>query len=379
MAWKTVGTVVQLLRCLGFDQKKLDMVLGASGGRGSVFERQPADVEANLRWLQQEFGLDAAGLYQACSKSPQLLVYTQAKLADNWRQIQAEFQIAGAAMSRLAAALRNGFAGFLEFTPQTVMSRMRALQALLGLSNKQVSARFGGLAFMLNVDSRVLEPRFKLLQKLTGAPTPRLAANILAVPGLLSYPEATLQRNYDAIVEAVGSEATARRLLSRCPQILVGAVDRLARNLQTLQQWGCSSTDAAVNVMLGNAKLGYLALEKPAYKQRADYWQEAYGLASAEQAMLQCAQMLHRNLRTVGPRVAFLRSTRPGQPLPHCIAFVRTDAEFCKMQGLQLSEFTAFTREWLEGEGAEVCRHERQPPESKQQPGSAGSLLDLED
>ncbi|KAL4447600.1 hypothetical protein ABPG75_004819 [Micractinium tetrahymenae] len=203
-----------------------------------------------------------------------------------------------------------------------------------------------------------LNPHFELLQKLTGLLAHNLVPFILVVPGLLRYPEETLQRNYDAIVEAVGSEATARRLLSRRPQILAGAVDRVARNLQTLQQWGCSP-EAAVKVLLGNPRLGGLDLEKPAFKARADYWQQACGLESAEAAMLKCYEMLDRSLRTIGPRAAFWRSQRPKQPLLCCTTFTPGDAEFCKRQGLPLAEFEAFKQAWLAGQGAQICRHER--------------------
>lgn len=112
------------------------------------------------------------------------------------------------------------------------------LQSMLGLSNEQVSAKFKGLAFLFCLDVAKLEPRFKLLQHLTGwtglpsrqgslcyacslqmsafwlpsalmkhliappfagTPAPGLAKRILDSPILLVYPEETMLRNYEAV------------------------------------------------------------------------------------------------------------------------------------------------------------------------------------
>ncbi|KAL4447593.1 hypothetical protein ABPG75_004812 [Micractinium tetrahymenae] len=261
-------------------------------------------------------------------------------------------------MPKLTSALRNGFADFLLLKTETVRDKVSGLCSLLGLSDEQVSAKFGGLAFLFSTDAGKLKPRFQLLQQRTGRPASSLVARILVVPALLNYPEETLERNYAAVVDALGSEAAAKLLLSRRPDVLISAADRVARNLQTLQQWGCSP-EAAVKMLLGNPRLGGLDLEQPAFKARADYWQAAYSLDTAEAAMLQCYDMLHRSLRTVAPRVAFWRSKRPDQALLCCTTFTPGDAEFCRRQGLALAEFEAFKQAWLAGQGAQICRHER--------------------
>ncbi|KAL4447614.1 hypothetical protein ABPG75_004833 [Micractinium tetrahymenae] len=373
VAWQSVTDTVAVLRREGFSQQQLDAFLVRRKTRGgTVFTRQPSDVQANLRWLQQTFHLDAAGVPPACSKSPELLVYKQLTLAGNWRQIEAELHLAEAVKHKLAYALRRGDAHFLYYDPQTVMDKVSKLRGLLGLSDEQVSAKFGALACLFSLDAGKLKPRFELLQRLTGRPASSLAAQVLNAPALLRYPEQTLQRNYNAIVEAVGSEATAKLLLSKRPQILIAAVDRVARNLQTLQQLGCS-VEAAVAVLLGNARLGVLDLEQPAFKARIDYWQAAYGLDSAEQAMLHSAEMLHRSLRTVAPRAEFWHSKHPGQPLPAGCTLARADDSFCRKLGLLPKEFYAFRKAWLEGEGAEVCRHERQPRKQQQQQQQAAA------
>lgn len=81
-------------------------------------------------------------------------------------------------------------------------------------------------------------------------------------------------------MKAVGSDADAKLLLSRQPDTLAAAVDRVACNLQTLQRLGCSPK-AAVQALLGNSRLGGRNLEQPAFKARVAYWQATYGFASA--------------------------------------------------------------------------------------------------
>ncbi|KAL4447601.1 hypothetical protein ABPG75_004820 [Micractinium tetrahymenae] len=49
VAWQSVADTVALLRQKGFNQKQLDMLLAARSGSSSVFNRQPSDVEDNLR------------------------------------------------------------------------------------------------------------------------------------------------------------------------------------------------------------------------------------------------------------------------------------------------------------------------------------------
>lgn len=77
--------------------------------------------------------------------------------------------------------------------------------------------------------------------------------------------------------------------------------------------------------------------------------------------MLKCADMLHRDLRTVAPRVAFWRSQRPGKPLPRCHTFTVADETFCRKQHLRLTGFLAFKQQWAASpEGQELCQHERE-------------------
>ena len=117
---------------------------------------------------------------------------------------------------------------------------------------------------------------------LPGLPLRQLAARLLHKPSLLASAEPTLRRNYDAILTAVGDEAAGKLLISRNPFVLVGAVDRVARNLQTLQQppFSCSAT-AAVKVLLKNARLGHQDLEQAAFAARVAFWQQAYAWPSA--------------------------------------------------------------------------------------------------
>ena len=117
---------------------------------------------------------------------------------------------------------------------------------------------------------------------LPGRPLRKLASRILACPGLLLLPEPTLRRNHDAILTAVGDEAAGKLLVSRRPDVLAGAVDRVERNLRTLRAhpFSCSAT-AAVKVLHTNARLAGRDLEQAAFAARVAYWQQAYKCPSA--------------------------------------------------------------------------------------------------
>jgi hypothetical protein len=76
--------------------------------------------------------------------------------------------------------------------------------------------------------------------------------------------------------------------------------------------------------------------------------------------MLSCANMLHRSLRTVAPRVAYYKYKNPDKELPGPDLFARADESICMVAGLDLSHFQAFTQCWAaSSEAAELCRHER--------------------
>ena len=76
--------------------------------------------------------------------------------------------------------------------------------------------------------------------------------------------------------------------------------------------------------------------------------------------MRYCANVLHRSLRTVAPRVAFYKHKKAGQQLPHCGIFARSDAEYCRWAGLELAAFLAFQPVWAaSSKGVELCRHEQ--------------------
>ena len=71
--------------------------------------------------------------------------------------------------------------------------------------------------------------------------------------------------------------------------------------------------------------------------------------------MLRCAKMLHQSLLTVAPRVVYFKHKKPGQELPHCGNFAKTDAEFCRRAGLDLEDLQAFKPVWAassEGRGS---------------------------
>lgn len=79
----------------------------------------------------------------------------------------------------------------------------------------------------------------------------------------------------------------------------------------------------------------------------------------ADAAAVRCADMLHRSLCTMAPRVAFYQQWRPGQPLPNCIMFAKGDEAFCDWLKADPLEFAAFKARWLaREEGQAVCRHE---------------------
>ena len=225
---------------------------------------------------------------------------------------------------------------------------------------------------------------------LAGVPAGRLAPLVVRHPGLLRYPEATLQRNYSAVLAAMGA-ADGRLLVQRRPDILEAAEGRVAINLCSLQQLGATE-EGARRVLLLNPRLAVLDMqaEQPAARLRARlaFWQQAYGLPAggwvggmlgrpapllfalvasqvlhqlccAGEAAITCAEMLHRSLRTVAPRVAFYQQQRPGERLPHCVSFTPGDVTFCSKWELEPAEFEAFKRLWLASEeGRAVCQHE---------------------
>ena len=79
----------------------------------------------------------------------------------------------------------------------------------------------------------------------------------------------------------------------------------------------------------------------------------------AGDAAVECAEMLHRSLRTVAPRVAFYQQQRPGQPLPSIGRLKTGNEAFCREQGFDPAQFAAFKARWLASqEGRAVCRHE---------------------
>ena len=81
----------------------------------------------------------------------------------------------------------------------------------------------------------------------------------------------------------------------------------------------------------------------------------------AEAALLKHANLLHRDLRTVMPRVAYWREQHPGRALPAGTStFTVGDEKFCQQRGFRLAAFQAFKRGWLASEeGRQLCRHER--------------------
>ena len=119
-----------------------------------------------------------------------------------------------------------------------------------------------------------------------GLPLRKLAPRILVCTGLLTTPEPTLRRNYDAILAAVGSDANGKLLISRRPDVLAGAVDRVERNLRVLREppFGCSP-EAAVKVLLSNPTLAGHDLERPAFAARVAFWQQAYECATAGECL----------------------------------------------------------------------------------------------
>ena len=62
--------------------------------------------------------------------------------------------------------------------------------------------------------------------------------------------------------------------------------------------------------------------------------------------MRSCADMLHRSLRTVAPRVAFYKHNNPDKKLRGPDLFTRADESCCKEAGLDPSHFQAFKQRW---------------------------------
>ena len=202
IAEQHVGEAVALLRRFGFTQQQLDALLAAS----HAFTRTPADLEANLVWLQRQFGLQPSGLAKACTRSPALLECKHATLEANWRAFEAAFQPTAAAMAALAASLqRRGMAGCsLDLPPQTVRCgcfkehawhlvdafcsnhrqvglgftpaschaerrlKVGRLQRMLGLSDAALPNKIGRLAHLFSYDGDTLKASFTALQELTG-------------------------------------------------------------------------------------------------------------------------------------------------------------------------------------------------------------------
>lgn len=105
---------------------------------------------------------------------------------------------------------------------------------------------------------------------------------ILQYPGLLGYAEATLQRNYNAVLAAMGV-ADGRLLVQRRPDILLSAEGRVAMNLLSLQQLGATE-EGARHALLHTPALAALDMqaEQPAARLHARlvFWQQAYGLSA---------------------------------------------------------------------------------------------------
>ncbi|PRW57949.1 mTERF domain-containing mitochondrial [Chlorella sorokiniana] len=228
IAEQHVGEAVALMRRWGFSQKQLDGVLSGSG----TFTREEADIEAVLVWLQREFGLQRSEVATACGHSPILLEYKQASLAANWQAFVKEFQPTADARRKLAAGLRQGEAHFLRLMIDTLRHKVAQLAQLFDLDSNSTSSYVGHLAALFRSDvDQTARPRFLFLQQLTGRPAASLAPIVLRYPSLLRYPEATLQRNYDAVLAAMGP-ADGRLLVQQRPSILAAAEGRVAANLR---------------------------------------------------------------------------------------------------------------------------------------------------
>ena len=81
----------------------------------------------------------------------------------------------------------------------------------------------------------------------------------------------------------------------------------------------------------------------------------------AEAALLKCYGLLHQDLRTLAPRVAYWREQHPGRALPAGTStFTVGDEKFCQQRGFRLAAFQAFKRRRIASEeGRQLCRHER--------------------
>ena len=224
VAWGTVAELVVLLQREGFSQQQLDELLVSGGSTGGTpLVRAPADVAANLRWLRETFGLSQKDAARGCSRASNLLVYSVETLQDNWAAIVNRRQLPDSAIVGAAAALRGGKAEFLLLTQEKVRwpkmfgggggrmfvgpgeswerwghllqdfgfssvgfvstplshsttaspthansEKERDLQALLGLTDAQVAARYNKLAALFGRDIAGLAPRVQLLRELTG-------------------------------------------------------------------------------------------------------------------------------------------------------------------------------------------------------------------
>ena len=117
---------------------------------------------------------------------------------------------------------------------------------------------------------------------LAGVSADRLAPRVVQQPTLLRYPEATMQRNYSAVLADMGA-ADGRLLVQRRPDVLIAAEGRVAINLRSLQQLGATEAGARQTLVL-NPRLAKLDMqaEQPAARlhARLAFWKQAYGLSA---------------------------------------------------------------------------------------------------
>ncbi|PRW57678.1 neutral alpha-glucosidase AB [Chlorella sorokiniana] len=224
---KSMQQRMALLLRLGFSQAAIETAIQRQNGGPYVAEQHIGKA--------REFGLQRSEVATACGHSTILLEYKQASLAANWQAFVEEFQPSESAVRKLAAALRQGEAAFLQLTMDMLRHKVAQLQALLGLDSSGTSRYVGHLAALFRSDvDQTARPRFELLQQLTGRPAASLAPIILRYPQLLRYPEATLQRNFAAVLAAMGP-ADGRLVVWKRPDILKAAEGRVAANLLSLQ------------------------------------------------------------------------------------------------------------------------------------------------
>jgi hypothetical protein len=325
-----------------------------------------------LVWVQREFGLQRREVARACRHSPGLLNLRQATLEANWRAFEAEFRPTADARRKLAALLRQGESGFLILKLDTLRHKVGQLQELFHLDSSDVPRYIGHLAALFRSDiEQTVKPRFEFLQQLTGLPPAALVMPVLQTTLLRLTPD-TLQRKFAAVEAALGPQG-AQQLVRARPDALIGVEGRAALNISSLQQlFGCPAA-TCVDILLRNPRLAKLDMQSDAaaakMHARVAFWLQAYGLPAAE-AAAKCAEMLHRSLCTVGPRVAFFQQQRPGQPLPAISAFTASDDSFCRKLKLDPLEFEAFKTQWLASEeGRAVCA--REGKQSERQPGAA--------